>query len=105
MARPFEMLRTADTLASGASRLVGRRNARAFVSPMPMSDDVVLTGDPAPNPAEYVPIQSLWIDTASLLPLRWEVFQRQALRGGIDFVYEPLQFGPPSGFEVPTCIP
>src|SRR6188474_1603495 len=72
MARPVEMLRATGTLSSGGSRLVGKRNARALVSPMPLSDDVVLTGDPAPNPAEFVPIQSLWIDTESLLPLRWE---------------------------------
>ena len=87
MARPLEMLKATETLTSGENRLVGKRRARALASPMPTSGDVVLTGDPAPNPAEFVPIQSLWIDTDSLLPLRWEVFQRQARLGAIDFVY------------------
>src|SRR5688572_20562423 len=105
IARPLEMLKVTATLASGGSRLVGKRNARALVSPMRLSDDVVLTGDPAPNPAEFVPIQSLWIDTESLLPLRWEVFQRQAFLGATDFVYERLDLQRPAGFEAPTCIP
>ena len=105
MARPLEMLKATETLTSGENRLVGKRRARALVSPMPMPGDVVLTGDPAPNPAEFVPIQSLWIDTDSLLPLRWEVFQRQARLGAIDFVYERLDLQRPAGFEAPTCIP
>jgi len=72
---------------------------------MPMRGGVVLTGDPAPNPADFIPIQSLWIDTESLLPLRWEVFQRQAFLGATDFVYEKLDLQRPAGFEMPTCIP
>jgi len=104
-ARPLEMLRATATLTIGGSRLVGARNARALVSPMPLPDNVVLTGDPAPNPAEFVPIQSLWIDIDSLLPLRWEVFQRQAFLGATDFVYERLDLQRPAGFAVPTCIP
>ena len=105
MARPLEMLKATEILTSGENRLVGKRRARALVSPMPMPGDVVLTGDPAPNPSEFVPIQSLWIDTDSLLPLRWEVFQRQARLGAIDFVYERLDLQRPAGFEAPTCIP
>jgi hypothetical protein len=105
LARPLEMLRATATLTSGGTRLVGERNARALVSPMLMSDNVVLTGDPAPNPAEFVPIQSLWIDTDSLLPLRWEVVQRQAFLGATDFIYEKLDVRRPAGFAVPTCIP
>ena len=105
MARPLEMLKATETLTSGENRLVGKRRARALVSPMSMPDDVVLTGDPAPNPAEFVQIQSLWIDTDSLLPLRWEVFQRQARLGAIDFVYEQIDVRRPAGFEMPKCIP
>jgi hypothetical protein len=105
MARPLEMLKAAATLTSGGSRLVGNRNARALVSPMPISDDVVLTGDPAPNSPEFVPIQSLWIDADSLLPIRWEVSRRQAIVGAIDFVYGQLNLRRPAGFEVPQCIP
>ena len=105
MARPLEMLKATETLTSGENRLVGKRRARALVSPMPMPGDVVLTGDPAPNPADFIPIQSLWIDMDSLLPLRWEVFQRQARLGAIDFVYEQIDLRRPAGFEMPTCIP
>jgi len=104
-ARPLEMLKATEGLTSGESRLVGTRTARALVSPMPIPDDVVLTGDPAPNPADFVPIQSLWIDTDSLLPLRWEVSRRRAIVGAIDFVYEQLDLRPPAGFELPQCIP
>ena len=99
------MLKATATLTSGASRLIGTRNTRALVSPMPMSDNVVLTGDPAPNAAEFVPVQLLWIDAESLLPLRWEVFQRQAFLGAIDFAYEKIDLQRPAGFDVPTCIP
>src|SRR5687767_15300673 len=105
MARPLEMLRGTATLTSGASRLIGKRNARALASPMPMSDEVVLTGDPAPNPADFVPVQVLWIDTESPLPLRWEVLQRQASLAAIDLAYEKIDLQRPSGFDVPTCIP
>jgi hypothetical protein len=105
MAGPLEMLKATETLTSGENRLVGRRRARALVSPMPMRGGVVLTGDPAPNPADFIPIQSLWIDTESLLPLRWEAFQRQAFLGATDFVYEKLDLQRPAGFEMPTCIP
>lgn len=61
--------------------------------------------DPAPNPADFVPVESLWIDTDTLLPVRWEVSQRQAVVGVAEFVYEPLDLRPPAGVETPTCIP
>lgn len=105
MARPLEMLKAPAMLASGGSRVVGKRTARALVSQLPMSDSLGLTGDPAPNPTEFVPVQSLWVDTDSLLPLRWEVFQRQAFLGASDFVYDKLDLQRPAGFAVPTCIP
>ena len=105
VARPLEMLKTPATLASGGNRLVGKRNARALISPLQIPDDVILTGDPAPNPADFVPIQSLWIDTDSILPLRWEVHRRQAMVHAIDFVYDRFELERPDGFDVPTCIP
>jgi hypothetical protein len=105
MARPLEMLQKAATLTTGGRKLVGERGARSLVSPLPISNAVVLTGDPAPNPADFVPIQSLWIDTDSLLPLRWEVSRRQAIVDASDFVYEQLDLRRPVGFELPQCIP
>ena len=105
LARPLEMLKATEALTSGENRNIGTRTARALVSQMSMPDNVMLTGDPAPNPAEFVPIQSLWIDTGSLLPLRWEVSRRQAIVAAIDFVYEQLDLRRPVGFAVPQCIP
>jgi hypothetical protein len=107
IALPLNMLKSTVALRSGESRLIGNRTARAIVSPWPLfnSQDPFLTGDPAPNQAEFVPVESLWVDTSSLLPLRWELSQRQAVTGGFDFVYEPLEFQRPAGVKVPTCIP
>ena len=104
--RPLAMLSTAASLKSGEIKLVGNRTARAIVSPWTQSDStgVFITGDPPPNAAEFVPMQSLWIDTSSLLPLRWEISQRQAIVDGVDFVYEPLEFQRPSTVDAPNCI-
>ena len=107
IARPFEMLRTPASLTIGETRLVGNRIARAIVmpwSPLSSRGEPLITGDPAPNAAEFVPVQSLWIDTTSLLPLRWELSQRQAIVGAFDFVYESLQLQRPAAVEVPKCI-
>jgi len=107
IALPLNMLKDTASLSSGESRLIGNRTARAIVSPWPAfsAQEPFLTGDPAPNPAEFVPLQSLWVDTSSLLPLRWELSQRQAVIGRFDFVYEPLEFQRPAGVEVPKCVP
>jgi hypothetical protein len=107
IALPLNMLRSTASLRSGESRLIGNRIARAIVSPWPLfnAQEPFLTGDPAPNPAEFVPVQSLWVDTSSLLPLRWELSQRDAIISVFDFVYEPLEFQRPAGVEVPKCIP
>ncbi len=104
-ARPLEMLRTGASLRSGERRLLGGRSVRAMVSTTPPWQGVAITGDPAPNPADFVPVESLWIDTDTLLPVRWEVSQRQAVVGATEFVYEPLDLRPPAGVETPTCIP
>jgi hypothetical protein len=107
IALPLNMLRSTAALRSGESRLIGNRTARAIVSPWPLfnAQEPFLTGDPAPNPAEFVPLQSLWVDTSSLLPVRWELSQRDAIIGGFDFVYEPLEFQRPADIEAPKCIP
>jgi len=103
LVRPLELL-TAASLESGETRLVRTRIARAIVSRGTPDTAPHITGDPAPNPAEFVPVQSLWIDTNSLLPLRWEVTQRDAIVAAYDFVYERLEFERPAGVEVPSCI-
>jgi hypothetical protein len=101
------MLKTPGSLSIGAFRVIGNRTARAIVSRLVLSDagDVPITGDPAPNPAEFVHAQSLWIDATSLLPVRWEVSQRQATIVAVDFEYVQLALSRPAGVNVPTCIP
>ena len=79
--RPLEMLRTAASLRSGERRLLGSRSVRAIVSTTPPWQGVAITGDPAPNPADFVPVESLWVDTDTLLPVRWAVSERQAVVG------------------------
>ncbi len=102
---PLEMLKTPASLRSGEGRLVHTRIARAIVFKTPFdAAHPHITGDPAPNPAEFVPVQTLWIDTNSLLPLRWEVTQRDAIVAAYDFVYERLDFQRPAGIEVPVCV-
>ena len=107
MVRPLEMLRVPASATSGETRVVGNRTARAIGAPLASSpaQGVFLTGDPAPNPAEFAPVQSLWIDTVSLRPLRWEVSQRQAIVNRVDFIYESLVLRRPDGVSAPRCIP
>jgi len=109
----FEMLLGAAPVTSGERRQIGGRWARAFVSswtppPAPKSQAPILTGDPMPNvagdPAPHDATQSLWIDTASLLPLRWEVSTRGMLTHGFNITYESIDLRPPAGVDAPECI-
>jgi hypothetical protein len=106
MALPLDILSTSASLRSDETLAIGDRTARAIVSPMPESFRFVpvLTGDPAPNPDEFVPVQSLWVDTVSLRPLRWEVSQRQAIVDQADFVYDAPTLERPAGVKAPQCI-
>jgi hypothetical protein len=114
IARMFEMLLDAAPLTSGVRRQIGDRWARALVSswtpprPDARSEAPLLTGDPMPNVAgDPMPddaTQSLWIDTASLLPLRWEVSERGRLTYGIDITHESIDLRPPAGVDAPECI-
>jgi hypothetical protein len=93
IAPPFEMLGGAGSVTSGQRRQIGDRLARAFVSSWTPaaanSEAPILTGDPMPDvagdPAPNDAKQSLWIDSASLLPLRWGSGQsRHVLRSQHD---------------------
>jgi hypothetical protein len=109
----FEMLGAAK-VASGEAGEVLDRSARAFVSswtppaPDPRAQETLLTGDPIPNavgaPAPNDATQSLWIGTASLLPLRWEAFKRGMLVYGFDITYDAIDLRPPAGIGAPECI-
>ena len=107
----FEMLQGAGPMTSGERRRVRDRSARAFSSPWTRpapSPPPLLTGDPIPNargePAPNEAVQSLWIDTDSLLPLRWEVSEHGLLTFGFDFRYSSIDLRPPAGVHAPGCI-
>ncbi len=111
IARALEMLRGIGPVTSGERRQIGGRWARAFDSPVPTdqrSEAPIVTGDPMPNvlgdPPPSKPIQSLWIDTESLFPLRWEVSLRPRPTYGFDFTYESIDLGPPTGVQAPQCV-
>lgn len=110
IAPALEMLRGAGPIASGERRRIGDRWVRALVSQWAVPGDrrteaPLLIGDPLPNvvgdPAPNEATQSLWIDTESLLPLRWELSKR-GLR--TDFTYESISLGPPTALDTPDCI-
>jgi hypothetical protein len=119
MTPALAMLQGGETITSGEHRQIGGRRARALVAPWtPPTDDRPdhrpagrprLTGDPIPNVAgepraeTQRPTQWLWIDTASLLPLRWELSGRSFSYA--DFGFEPIDLRPPAGLDLPECIP
>ena len=86
----------------------GERPARSLVAPWPLPSDA--------QPASPLPpgvTQSLWIDTDSLLPLRWSI-SMPAMSGrgmpaipdyGLSFTYDPsLDVRPPDGVARPDCV-
>lgn len=112
-AATFAMLRGTGSIESAERQQIGGREARAFTATWvpPASRNVqppVLRGDPTPNaigePAAEESIQTLWIDAASLLPLRWEVNKRGNRSDGFDFVYKVIDLQPPTGMQAPDCI-
>jgi hypothetical protein len=109
----FEMLRGAGSLASTERRQIAGRPARAFAATWALPgggnvERIILRGDPTPNvigePAPEESMQTLWIDTESLLPLRWEVNKRGDRSHGFDLTYVSIDLQPPAGVEAPSCI-
>jgi hypothetical protein len=121
----FEMLRgvgSAGSLASGDHQPIDGRSARGFVTKfVPLTHrksagSTLLIGDPQPNIAGErpprdepapMPIQTLWIDTESLLPLRWEVTDHGRRLHHYDFTFEPLDLSLPAELvhtAPPECI-
>ena len=110
----FEMLQAGASITSGERRRIGDRRARAFNSAwtrpasLTFSSPPLVTGDPIPNvvgiPAPDETPQSLWIDTETLLPLRWEVSNLGQTTFGFDFSYASIDLRPPPGVEAPECI-
>lgn len=109
----FDLLRGATPLVSGERRQIGNRLARAFFAPWTPPDDrglVEVTGDPLPNVPKIVSrvprdeTQTLWIDTESLLPLRWEATRPDTHDYGFAFTYETIDLQPPAGVRPPDCV-
>ena len=106
---PFRMLSGVTPVTSGERKPIDGRWARGFVArwtpPHGGPQQVELTGDPLPNVigarAPWVPIQTLWIDTKSLLPVRWETSD---LGDDYTLTYERLDPRPPAGVRAPDCI-
>jgi hypothetical protein len=106
------MLRNARPITIGGQRRIGERPARELIaewkSPYPAAEPALITGDPLPNvkgdPALDETIQSLWIDTESSLPQRWEVTRRGIVQQGFDFRYETIDLQPPAGVRAPDCV-
>jgi hypothetical protein len=114
LAPMFEMLQGRGIVSSEERREIDGHPARAFVSPWTpprpgqSTAPALLIGDPIPNVAgEPTPgeaIQTLWIETESLLPLRWVTSKRGVLLHGYDFTYTPIEIRPPSDVELPSCV-
>jgi hypothetical protein len=109
----FEMLLATAPMTSGERRQIGVRFARAFVSPWtpPPPDSrsqAPRLGDPMPNVAGDPPpddsTQTLWIDTETFLPLRWEATKRGMVMNGFIMTYETIDLRPPAGIDAPACI-
>jgi hypothetical protein len=107
------MLRGAIAVTSGERRRMGDRWARAFVAlwspPVDRATEKpLLTGDPLPNvagdPRPNSAMQSLWIDTEWLLPLRWALSGAGRLNYRFDFSYGSIDLRPPEGVDAPQCI-
>jgi hypothetical protein len=114
LAPMFEIVQGQRLITSGEQRRIKGRSARAMVSPWkpPAHNDPeppFLRGDPVPNVrGEPLPDdgkQLLWIDTASLLPLRWEAFSHGSLAYSFDLVYRNIALRTPAGVKVTTCGP
>lgn len=122
----FEMLRGLENPAGDDTRQsFGNRSARGFAAPFVSIHDEKhgrslprsmprQIGDPEPNVAgeppprpEPKPVQTLWIDTESLLPLQWEVTDHGRRLQRFDFIYEPLDIRLPAELApgaAPDCV-
>jgi len=96
----FRMLSGETSIESGAIGRIDNHAARAFTGPLTLP-----TGAQAR--------QSLWIDTTTLLPVRWSMaVPADPVRGvpaipdyGMSFNYDVTDnVGPPDGVAAPTCV-
>jgi hypothetical protein len=104
----FDMLAGVTPVETGNRRSLGDRVGRALVAPWKWP--------PGVQPGAPLPVgvsQSLWIDTVSLLPLRWSIsMPAMPERGapaipdyGLSFTYDTsLDLRPPDDILSPDCV-
>jgi len=110
------MLQGAVVLGSGELNLVAGRPSRAltaaWIPPTVRSaDPPALIGDPIPNirgqpvlPGPNESVQRLWIDSRSLLPLRWDVSDRGLRSFRFDFNYISIDMRLPKSVRPRDCV-
>ena len=108
LAPVFDMLTGVIPLESGSIARVGDRTARALTGPWRLPPGAI-----PGNPLQARMRQSLWIDTTSLLPVRWSLaIPADAAAGtpaipnyGMFFIYgASTDLRPPDGIAAPTCV-
>jgi len=95
----FDLLAGVTAVESGEFRQIGDRRARAFVAAWKPPAGALPGGDLPPDMK-----QTLWIDDATLLPLRWEISAPTVSGYGVSFTYEALDIRAPDGVAAPQCI-
>jgi hypothetical protein len=115
LSRAVALLRGAAYTSLDERQSIDGHLARPFSSsweeppPDPRSRSPVVVGDPLPNvigePSANEAIQSLWIDIATLLPVRWEVSKRGHRLQVADFDYATIDLRTPSQVRRPSCVP
>jgi hypothetical protein len=108
LAPVFDMLTGVIPLESGAIARVGDHTARALVGPWKPPPGAI-----PGSPLQAQMRQSLWIDTTSLLPVRWSIaIPANPATGvpaipdyGVWFTYDAAsELRPPDGVDAPTCV-
>jgi hypothetical protein len=104
----FDMLAGLRRTTSGAVQKLNDRTVRPFLAPFQLPEGAL--GGPPPGT-----IMALWLDTNSLLPVRWSIAlpasPEQGLPAGLPdfgvvFTYlDGLDLQPPSEIVAPDCVP
>jgi hypothetical protein len=95
----FDLLAGVTAVKSGEFRQIGDRRARAFVAAWKPPAGALPGGDLPPDMK-----QTLWIDVATLLPLRWEIRAPTVSGYGMSFTYGAIDIRAPDGVAAPQCI-
>jgi hypothetical protein len=104
----FEMLTGDISTESGEIKRVGDHTARALVGAFRLPPGAIPS-----SPLQARMRQSLWIDTTSLLPVRWSLIVPPAPEFGVPanvdygfwFTYDvATELRPPDGIAAPTCV-